>query len=84
MIWWSELELFEEDARQLVVVMLAGVHDDGLELARMAPQFGSDGRDLRKIGPCAGNKQDLQGRVPIRGKCRLRKVAVAANVGKER
>ena len=51
--------LAEENVGELLVVMLAGVNEDGVDL-RMALHFTHERRDFRKIGPGADDIRDFE------------------------
>ena len=59
----GEAELGEEDRRERVVVVLAGVHEDLLVLLAQRPR---DGGRLDELGPVADDGEDPHSRQPMR------------------
>ena len=55
----TDPELLEEDGRHLVVVVLAGVDEDMLELVAAALELGRDRRDLHHVRARADHGQDF-------------------------
>ena len=58
----AKAEFLEEDRRQLVVVMLAGMDEHMLERVRIAPQDRRDRRDLHHVRPRADDRYDFEAR----------------------
>ena len=54
-------EVVEEHLRELFVVVLAGVDDDGGEEVRPRLQLRHDGRDLHEVRPRADDAEDREG-----------------------